>query len=201
MTRFRAVSLALLAFLLALVGVLPAAVSAGDDPRLTLNPTRGPQGTSVTATVNGVEREVTVTLFFDGKQVAQGDMRPSGPVGLAGALGIGRLVEGGFDSGGAVAWARIRKGAHAPHGLSSPPAKDADTLGLWVLEAKKEACEDLAGKSESARRVLAPRAKGPAKHDPARVKMVLGQALGRGDAKRGAPLEHVLRVLGQRIQA
>ena len=137
-------------------------------------------------TVAMVIRENGVSLFVDGKQVAQGDMRPSGPVGLAGALGIGRLVEGGLDSGGAVAWARIRKGAHAPHGLSSPPTKDADTLGLWVLDAKKEACEDLAGKSESARRVLAPQAKGPAKHDPTRVKMVLGQALGRGDAKRGA---------------
>ena len=137
-------------------------------------------------TVAMVIKENGVSLFVDGKQVAQGDMRPSGPVGLAGALGIGRLVEGGLDSGGAVAWARIRKGAHAPHGLSSPPTKDADTLGLWVLDAKKEACEDLAGKSESARRVLAPQAKGPAKHDPARVKMVLGLALGRGDSKRGA---------------
>ena len=34
MTRFRAVSLALFALLLALVGVLPAAVSAGDDPQI-----------------------------------------------------------------------------------------------------------------------------------------------------------------------
>lgn len=137
-------------------------------------------------TVAMVVREAGVELFVDGRQAARGDMRPFGPVGLAGALGIGRLVEGGLDSGGGVAWARIRKGAHAPHAGPAPPAKDADTLGLWILNPGKEECDDLSGNSGPARRELKARAAAPARYDPARVKAVLAGALKKGDARRGA---------------
>lgn len=137
-------------------------------------------------TLGMVVRESGVTLFVDGREVARGDMRPAGPVGIPGALGIGRLVEGGLDSGGSVAWARIRKGAHAPHGALAAPARDADTLGLWVLDAKKDACVDISGNAGPARRALPPQTRGPASHDPARVKAVLGQAMGHGDARKGA---------------
>ena len=139
-------------------------------------------------TVGLVIRENGVTLYVDGRQVVQGDNRPTGAVALAGPLGLGRLAEGGLDAGGMVAWARIRKGAQVPHGSSMVPAKDPTTLGLWVLDAKKEACEDLSGLAGPARRALAAQASNrlPPKYDLQRIKTVLASAQTKGDMKRGA---------------
>ncbi|HUQ70533.1 MAG TPA: TIM barrel protein, partial [Planctomycetaceae bacterium] len=75
-----------------------------------------------------------VRLFVDGRQVADQDIAETGRAEVPGGLGIGRLVEGGFQHHGKIEWVRLSRGLRPTS--ANPPDKvtrDDATLGLWEL--------------------------------------------------------------------
>lgn len=97
-----------------------------------------------------------VKLFADGKEVASQEVKARGAVGVDGAFGIGRLVEGGIGSEGEIAWVRLTSGiAKIRQPDEKPPGTDDKTIGLWILQETAKEIPDGAKAKNPARRVAA----------------------------------------------
>ena len=143
-------------------------------------------------TVGLVLTENEVELWVDGAQVAKGPVKGAGLKSLEGNLGLGRLAEGGLDTGGTLRWARLRSGRHAPHQAIAVPVADGSTLGLWDFTKPPagNAHPDGSRLANPARRVIDPKPLGkpPIGFDPEVQKNLLALSLEKGNAERGAAL-------------
>ena len=143
-------------------------------------------------TVGLVIAEAEVQLWVDGTRVAQAPAKGMGLIPLEGNLGIGRLAEGGLATGGAVRWARIRKGVYPPHQASTLPLAEPNTTGLWDFSkpTTNGVYADSSKLGNNAMRAIAPKPLGkpPIGFDPEVQKKLLALTLEKGDATRGAAI-------------
>ncbi|MGB7324644.1 MAG: DUF6797 domain-containing protein, partial [Rubripirellula sp.] len=134
-----------------------------------------------------------VRLFVDGQQVANQTIESRNrDDGVAGALAIGRLVEGPFRCDGQIDWVRISKGIRelAADSVTSVD-RDETTVGYWNLTAIGEASlpsSPLSSSPESISPESMNSRSNPAEiiYDAAIVERLSAKSQTHGDAERGA---------------